>query len=342
MAIRDWSPPEGWHTITTVDLHTAGEPFRVVTGGFPELSGDTILARRRYAKEHLDHLRTTLMWEPRGHADMYGCIVTPPATEEADFGVLFLHNEGYSSMCGHGIIAIATLAVESGMVERREPESRMAIDTPAGLVTAWARVSGGRVSEVRFHNVPSFVLDLDQIVDVPGFGTVRYDLAWGGAFYAYVDAADLGVRCDPDNSAVLVERGRLVKRVIAGHRTVAHPADSDLSSLYGVVFVEPAHGVGAHSRNVCVFADGEVDRSPTGTSVSARLALLRARREIGDESVVFESIIGTRFSGRIVRQTTYEGLPAVIPEVTGSAHITGRHEFLVDPADPLAAGFLLR
>ena len=168
---RTWTPPEGWLRITTVDAHTAGEPFRVITGGYPELPGDTILDRRRYAREHLDHLRTALMWEPRGHADMYGCIVTSPVTPEADIGVLFMHNEGYSTMCGHGIIGIVKVALETGLLSMTAPETTVRIDAPAGLITAYARVVGGRVDGVRFHNVPSFVLALDEIVDVPSTRT---------------------------------------------------------------------------------------------------------------------------------------------------------------------------
>jgi trans-L-3-hydroxyproline dehydratase len=184
----NWNPPSHWLRITTIDAHTEGEPFRVITGGFPELPGETVLARRRYAKQHFDHLRTALMWEPRGHADMYGCLVTPPVSPEADVGVLFIHNEGFSTMCGHGIIGFTTVALETGMFPMNEPETTLKIDTPAGLVTAHARVKHGRVASVYFHNVPSFVLELDAAVDVPGLGRVRYDLAFGGAFYAYVKA----------------------------------------------------------------------------------------------------------------------------------------------------------
>ena len=329
--------------ITTVDAHTAGEPFRVITGGFPELPGDTILARRRYAREHLDHLRRALMWEPRGHADMYGCIVTPPVTPGADIGVLFMHNEGFSTMCGHGIIGIATVALETGMLPAHEPETTLRIDTPAGLVTAHARMDGGKVRSVRFENVPSFVLALDRTVDVPGYGVVRYDIAFGGAFYAYVQAADLGLRCSPDHYRRLIEAGVAVKRAVMDAGPIPHPFEPDLSFLYGVIFIGPPESAGAHSRNVCVFADGEVDRCPTGTGVSGRLALHFARGEVGiDQPIIVESIIGSRFTGRVVASTTFGPHAAVIPEVTGSAYITGRHEFLIDPEDPLRDGFLLR
>ncbi len=339
----DWTPPEGWLRITSIDAHTAGEPFRVITSGFPEMQGDTILARRRYAKEHLDHLRTALMWEPRGHADMYGCIVTPPVTPEADIGILFMHNEGYSTMCGHGIIGIAKVALETGLLPMTEPETTIKIDAPAGLITAHARVEQGQVTEVRFHNVPSFVLALDQIVAVPGLGQVRYDLAFGGAFYAFVRAEDVGVGCTALEFRQLIEKGLAIKRAVMAERPIPHPFEEDLSFLYGTIFVGPALGAGAHSRNVCIFADGEVDRCPTGTGVSARLAIHHARGEIGTgESMVVESIIGSRFTGRVVETTNFGPHQAVIPEVGGTAHITGRHEFLIDPDDPWRDGFILR
>ena len=343
MSLQDWRPPADRVRLRTIDAHTGGEPFRVVVDGYPDLPGETILERRRYAREHFDHLRTALMWEPRGHADMYGCIVTPPVSEGADFGVLFTHNEGYSSMCGHGIIAMATVAVETGMVAASPPETELGIDTPAGLVRAFARIDDGRVVGVRFHNVPSFVAALDEEIEVPGLGRVRYDLAYGGAFYAFVRADRVGLRCEPGYFRQLIDRGVSIKRAIAAERESEHPFEEDLSFLYGVVFVEPSEVGGVHSRNVCVFADGEVDRSPTGTGVSARLAIHRARGEIGvDEEIVVESLIGSRFSGRVVRDTGFGSHRAVIPEVQGRAHITGRHEFVLDPADELRHGFILR
>lgn len=338
-----WNPPDHWRRITTIDAHTEGEPFRVITSGFPELQGDTILTRRRDARSRFDALRTALMWEPRGHADMYGCLVTPPVSAEADVGVLFLHNEGYSSMCGHGIIGLTTVLFQTGMLPSCPPESTLRIDTPAGLVTAHARLSASRVESVYFHNVPSFVLALDQVVKVPGLGTVTYDLAFGGAFYAYVRAADLGLECTPAHFRKLIERGVAIKQAIMADRTVPHPFEDDLSFLYGVVFIGPAESADAHSRNVCIFADGEVDRCPTGTSVSARLAIHVARGELElEQTLHIESILGTRFSGRAVRRTDFGPHEAIIPEVEGSAHITGRHEFLIDPDDPLRDGFILR
>ena len=342
-AMPTWQPPEHWQRITTIDAHTEGEPFRVITGGLPELPGDTILQRRRYMREHLDHVRTALMWEPRGHADMYGCIITPPVSADADFGVLFLHNEGYSSMCGHGIIGIATVVLETGMLPMQYPETTLKIDAPAGLVTAHARCDAGKVNSVYFHNVPSFVLTRDETIDVPGLGSVRYDIAFGGAFYAFVEAADLGLETRPEAFAELVSKGMAIKRAIMAQRPIPHPFEKDLSFLYGTIFVGPPHTTDAHSSNVCIFAEGEVDRCPTGTGVSARLALHHARGEIDiGDTLTIESIISSRFTGKVVATTRFGPHAAIIPEVEGSAHITGRHEFLIDPDDPLKKGFVLR
>ena len=338
-----WSPPEGWLRLTTIDAHAAGEPLRIITGGLPELPGATILERRRWLREHLDYLRTALLWEPRGHADMYGCIITPAVSPEADFGVIFLHNEGYSTMCGHGIIAVVTVALETAMLPSSSPETEVKIDTPAGLVTTWARVEGGRVRGVRFRNVPSFVLTLDEEVEVPEVGWVSCDIAFGGAFYAYVRAEALGLDCTPKRYRELIEVGTMIKRAVTQALPIAHPFEEDLSFLYGTIFICPPRGAGANSRNVCIFAEGQVDRSPTGTGVSGRLALDFARGELRPgEPLVVESIIGSRFTGRIVATTDYGPYKAIIPEIEGCAHITGQHEFLIDPDDPLGHGFILR
>jgi trans-L-3-hydroxyproline dehydratase len=329
-------------SITTIDAHTEGEPLRIIVDGFPEIPGSTILERRRYLKEHIDHLRTMLMWEPRGHAEMYGCVVTAPVTPDADFGVLFMHNEGYSTMCGHGIIAITTVAVETGLVTKKEPITTVRIDSPAGLITSFARVAGGNVQSVYFHNVPSFAVALDEVVNVPELGPIRYDLAFGGAFYAYVQADQVGLKCLTEEIAQLVEKGMQIKHAVMASRAISHPFQADLSFLYGTIFIAPSLGIGAHSRNVCIFADGEVDRSPTGTGVSGRMALHFVRGEVGiGEPLVIESIIGTTFTGRVVSETVYGPYKAIIPEVEGTAHITGVHTFLIDPRDPLQSGFIL-
>ncbi len=341
--MKNWTLPASRHKITCIDAHTGGEPLRVIIDGYPALPGATILEKRRYAKAHLDHLRTALMWEPRGHADMYGCLVTEPVTPEADIGVLFLHNEGYSTMCGHGIIAITKVVLETGLLPMTAPETTVKIDTPAGLVTAHARISDNQVQSVCFYNVPSFVVALDDIVDVPGLGQVRYDLAFGGAFYAYVQAGQVGLTCAPTEFRPLIEKGMAIKHAVMAGRPIPHPFEKDLSFLYGTIFIAPPLSAGAGSRNVCIFAEGEVDRCPTGTGVSGRMAIHYARGEIGiNEPMTIESIIGSRFTGQVVKTTTFGPHPAVIPEVEGTAHITGRHQFVIDPDDPLRDGFILR
>jgi len=336
-------PLSDWIKITAIDAHTGGEPFRVIVDGFPELKGNTILEKRRYARENFDHLRTALMWEPRGHADMYGCILTPPVSSGADFGILFIHNEGFSTMCGHGIIGITTVVLETGMMPMNSPVTTIKIDSPAGVITAFAHIEDNHVKNVSFRNVPSFVSELDAEVDVPGLGRVRYDLAFGGGFYAYVNAQDVGVTCSPDHFRLLIEKGMAIKNAVMQSRSVDHPFEKDLGFLYGTIFIGPPTQPGSHSRNVCIFADGEVDRSPTGTGVSGRLAIHHRRGEIKmNESIVVESIIGSLFSGRVVEEVSFGPYAAIIPEVTGEAHITGRNELWINPADPLNDGFILR
>lgn len=246
-------------------------------------------------------------------------------------------------MCGHGVIGFTTVALETGMFPMVEPVTTLKLDSPAGLITAYGHVSNGRVERVSFHNVPSFVLELDAMVDVPELGRIRYDLAYGGAFYAYVNANEVGLSCRPEDFRRLIETGMQIKRAVMASRTIPHPFEEDLSFLYGVIFVAEPENPAHHSRNVCVFAEGEVDRSPTGTGVSGRLAIHHARGEIGiGQSIVIESIIGSAFAGRVAQITTFGTHAAIIPEVEGTAHITGRHEFLIDPKDELRNGFMLR
>jgi len=308
-----------------VDYHTGGEPFRIVTGGVEPLAGGTILEKRRYAAEHIDHVRRLLVNEPRGHADMYGCFVTEPEGPGADLGVVFFHNAGYSTACGHGTIALVTWAIESGLVEGPE----VVVDVPSGRLPTRARVEDGRVVSVRFRNVPAFVHDRGLAA-----AGREVDVAFGGAFYA-----SLAERVEPGELSRLIELGRAVKADLERDVEIVHPDEPELRDVYGVIFWQEEGEDPLTQRNVTVFADGEVDRSPCGSGTSARLALLHGEGRLATgEPLRHLSIVGSEFTGRVVEET-----PAgVVTEVEGSAHLTGRHEFVLEPDDELGEGFLLR
>ena len=342
-----FNPPQNWLKIKTIDMHTGGEPLRVIVGGFPELKGNSVLEYRRYCKENFDHLRKTLMFEPRGHADMYGCILLPPNDNDGDFGIIFLHNEGYSTMCGHAIIAISTLAIEMNWIAVKEGDNIIKIDAPCGRITSFANVKNGNVTSVRFHCVPSFVVDLDKTVVVDGLGNITYDLAYGGAFYAYVDMAKNNFNFDLNAASyrALITKGMDIKNaVMKADKDILHPFEKDLSFLYGTIFIDNnKQSSGIDSRNVCVFAEGEVDRCPTGSGVSGRMAIHKARKEIDfGETMTIESITGSVFRGSVISEEDYGPFKAVIPQVEGTAYITGTHTFLIDPSDPMKNGFILR
>jgi proline racemase len=311
--------------LQTVDYHTAGEPFRIVTGGVEPPAGRTILEQRRDAAARLDHVRRLLVNEPRGHADMYGCFVTEPEDEGADLGVVFFHNAGYSTACGHGTIALVTWAIESGRIQPVEPETRVVVDVPSGRLETWASLEGGDVRGVRFRNVPAFVHS-------PA-------VSFGGAFYASREE-----RVESGELARLIELGRAIKAELEAEREIVHPLEPELNGIYGVIFwQEEGDARPLTQRNVTVFADGEVDRSPCGSGTSARLALLAAERRIGPgEELLHRSIVGSEFRARIVGETDVAGIPAVVTEVEGAAHLTGTHEFVLEPQDELGLGFLLR
>ena len=335
--LSKWRPPEHWAHITTIDMHTGGEPLRVIVDGLPPIEGRTVLEKRRYFREHYDHLRTGLMWEPRGHADMYGAVIT--SSEDADFDVFFLHNEGYSTMCGHAIIAISKLAAETHLVDKHE----ITINVPAGKIQAMATVADEQVVEGSFRNVPSFLYLRDQYVDVQGIGRVRFDVAYGGAFYAFVRAEEVGLTLVPEQAHRLIDYGRRIKHAVMSQFPIKHPFEEDLSFLYGTIFTGPALNTAHHSRNVCIFADGELDRSPTGSGVSARAALHFAKGELGlNERITIESIVGSTMSVRVVEATKFGPYDAVVPEVSGTASFTGRNEFYFDPEDPFRNGFIFR
>jgi proline racemase len=336
-----WLPPKQWLKVTTIDMHTGGEPLRVIVSGLPPIPGETVLEKRSYFREHLDHLRRGLMWEPRGHADMYGAVASN--SSDADFDVFFLHNEGYSTMCGHAIIALTKLAIESGVTRKAGAIPELEINVPAGRVHATAIIDGDEVREVTFRNVPSFLFLRGQSVEVPGMGRVHFDIAYGGAFYAIVEAGPLGLDLTPQHYAKLIDWGRRIKVAVMAEFAIRHPFEAELSFLYGTIFTGPAQKPAHHSRNVCIFADGEVDRSATGTGVSARAAMHAAKGELQlGEQITIESILGSTMRVRAVERTRFGPYDAVIPEVSGSASIIGRSEFLFDPSDPFGGGFILR
>jgi len=332
-----FKPPPDWLKITTIDMHTGGEPLRVIVDGLPTVEGRTVLEKRRYFREHYDHIRTGLMWEPRGHADMYGAVISSSA--DADLDVFFLHNEGYSTMCGHAVIAVTKLAIETGLVKKHEIE----MNVPAGRVHARATVENEAVKEASFRNVPSFLYLSDQWVMVEGLARVRFDIAYGGAFYVFIKADELGLELTPENSNRLIEVGRRIKHAVMNEFPITHPFESDLSFLYGTIFTGPPRNPANHSRNVCIFADGELDRSATGSGVSARAALHHAKGELRvNERITIESIVGSTMSVEVVELTKFGSHDAVIPEVSGTASFIARNEFYFDPGDPFKSGFILR
>jgi len=313
----------------TIDAHTCGEPLRIIVSGVPPIPGKSMLEKRQYFRDHLDPTRRILMLEPRGHDDMYGCVITDPVREGSDLGVLFMHNEGYSTMCGHGVIGLVTGGVQNGMIR---DSSNIRIDAPAGLVKARANMDSGRVKDVTFENVPSFVYAKDLRIE-----NTSVDIVFGGAFYALVESS---VPIDGSHLSELRDLGMRIKHSIERSRDVVHPLDTGLHGIYGTIFTGPAKSAGSHKRNVTIFAEGEVDRSPCGTGTCGVVASLVERGSLRlNEPFVHESIIGTTFVGRAIALTKVGKFEAVVPEVTGSAHVTGYHTFVVDPQDPVRTGF---
>lgn len=321
--------------ISATDYHTAGEPFRIVTGGVGAIPGETVADRRSHAieSEAIDRVRRLLCHEPRGHADMYGCFLVPPDDDGADFGVLFWHKDGYSTACGHGTIALGAWAVDTGTVSApHDGEVEVRLDVPSGRVAARVRRSSGHIDSIAFRNVPSFVIARD----VPVAGAVA-DVAYGGAIYAFVSAEQLGLRVNEEDLPRLIGAGREIKKQLEGTEVARHPKDDRLSGIYGTVLYDELTPL--HQRTVTVFADGEVDRSPTGSAVSARCALLATEGVMGDGDVLRnDSIINTTFEARALAEAD----DGVLTEVVGMAYMTGAHRFVLDPRDPLGTGFVLR
>ena len=331
-------------SVKTIDAHAGGEPLRLIVDGFPSPRGNTMLEKREWVRRHADHLRRALMLEPRGHADMYGAVLTEPVLPGSHAGVLFMHNEGYSTMCGHGVIAVATVALERGLIAPRR-SGEIVLDTPAGAVVARPRTSadaaGAQVTSVSFLNVPSFVLHAAVPVELDG-RTLAADVAFGGAFYAIVDSEAAGIPIAGERLEELRRAGMAIKRAVEAAVRVQHPLESDLRGLYGTIFTGPSSSADADLRNVTIFADAEVDRSPCGTGTSAVMAVLAAMGILAPgQTFTHESIIGTRFRGRIVRELSVGDLSAIEPEIEGEAYITGECTFLIDERDPLRYGFRL-
>ncbi|MCG7207446.1 proline racemase family protein [Streptomyces arenae] len=329
------------HVYHAVDSHTEGMPTRVVTGGVGTLPGSTMFERRQRFVADQDHVRTLLMCEPRGHASMSGAILQPPTRPDAEYGVLYIEVTGCAPMCGHGTMGVATVLVETGMVEVTEPETVVRLDTPAGLVTARVEVRNGEARSVTLENVASYLHGADQTVDVPGFGIVTYDIAYGGNFYAIVDSDELGLEFSRSNKAALLDAGMALMTAINAQNPVAHPENPEINICDHVYIAAPGSDA-VHSRHAMVISPGYFDRSPCGTGTSARMAQLHARGSLAlDSEFVNESFIGTRFTGRLIKETKVGDRNGVVPTITGRAWITGTAQYFVDPTDPFPAGFSL-
>jgi trans-L-3-hydroxyproline dehydratase len=328
--------------LRTIDAHAAGEPLRLIVEGFPSPRGRTMLEKREWVTKHTDHLRRALMLEPRGHADMYGAILTESTMPGSHAGLLFMHNAGFSTMCGHGVIAVTTIALERGLLMPGGDGTSIVYDVPAGTIRARAtreRADSAKIASVAFLNVPSFVLHGGLAVKLSS-RLVRVDVAFGGAFYAIVDSEAVGLPIDAARLGDLRRVGMEIKRAVEASTAVAHPLEPGLRGVYGTIFTGPAADGAADLRNVTVFADAEVDRSPCGTGTAAVMAVIDAMGLLSDDKpFVHESLIGTKFKGRVASRTAVGEYPAIVPEIEGSAWITGEHTFLVDETDPLKDGF---
>ncbi|TPN40623.1 proline racemase family protein [Mesorhizobium sp. B1-1-6] len=331
-------------TLTVVDMHTGGEPLRIVTGGYPDIPKGTILEKRAHVRDHLDHLRKILMFEPRGHYDMYGALLVEPDLPGADLAVLFMHNEGYSTMCGHAIVALGRYAVDEGLVAKREPVTMVNIEAPCGMVIASVEVHDGKAGAVSFDSVPAFLFAGDRRIELPGYGAIDFDIAYGGAFYALADCHQFGLEFGRDRVRDFVDAATTLTERLKQEFPLSHPDHADLAFLYGSILTDGKDAFsGEPTKNVCVFAEAQVDRSPTGSGVTARLAAMHAKGEIATgRTRTFESIAGSRFSGAVARMAKAGPHEAIIARVGGRAYYCGRAEFIVEPDDELGRGFLLR
>jgi len=331
-------------SINVVDAHTAGEPVRVVVSGLPKIPGGSMLDKMKWFDENLNGVRNFLMREPRGHKDMFGAILTPPVTEDGHSGVLYIHTTGQATMCGHGTIGVVKVLIETGAVPVVEGENTVNIDAPAGRVTARALVKNGRVKEVSFRNVPSFLYMDNVEVDVPSIGKVKVAVSFGGGFYIFVEAEDLGLKVIPEHGAAIAKHSMWLKDWGNRELNVVHPENPDIKGIYGVIVTGPSERTdkGWRSKETCVFADSAIDRSPCGTGTSARMALLYGRGQMAPGEVLENSsILNTIFHGSIDELTEIGGIKGIVPRIAGSAWITGFNQLVLDPEDPLKEGFLI-
>jgi trans-L-3-hydroxyproline dehydratase len=337
------SYPDPSTPIEVIDMHTGGEPLRIITSGYPEIPGQDILAKRRYAKEHLDHLRRFLMFEPRGHFDMYGAILVEPSLPDADLAVLFIHNEGYSTMCGHAIIALGRYAIDYGLVKAIEPITVVNIECPCGLVRAEVEVNDGKTGKVRFSSVPSFMFAGDVSLQLADGTPFKTDIGYGGAFYAILDAGQFDITIRPENVGALTRLADEICQAVNNSVSLSHPEHADLAFLYGAILTDGRDAYApSPTRNICVFAKNQVDRSPTGSGVSARLAIQHAKGLITPGQVrVFESVIGSSFEGSVEATTRCGPHDAIIASVIGKAHYSGKASFWYEEDDHVGRGFVL-
>lgn len=329
--------------IGAVDTHTAGEPTRVIVGGIPHIPGTTMANKKKYLEENQDYLRTSLMLEPRGHNDMFGAILTAPGNTDADIGIIFMHTGGYINMCGHGTIGAVTVIIETGMVKAVEPITKVVLDTCAGLVTAYAKVEDQTVKEVSFQNVPSFLFKRDVPLSIDNERNISVDISFGGSFFAIVSAAELGLKVCRSQASLLREVGMKILHKINNEISVQHPILSHINQIDLVEIYDKASSSGAHAKNVVVFGEGQLDRSPCGTGTSAKMAAMIAKGKLQlNEEFIYESIIGTTFKGKAVEFIKINNYEGILPEITGSAYVTGFQNFVIDKHDPLKNGFLLK
>lgn len=331
-------------TITTVEMHTGGEPLRIITDGIPFPEGRTLLEKRAYLNDYADHFRKFLIFEPRGHSDMYGALLVPPDDPEADLAVIFMHNEGYSTMCGHAIMALGRYALDYGLVVKQDGETPVNIQCPCGLVRAYVQTENGVTGSVRFESVPAFAFSLGRYVETRDYGPVEIDISYGGAFYGLVDASTIGLDVRTSRTRDLSQAASQISNAIKEQFEIIHPEEPELGFLYGTILTDGTLGTkDKPSANICVFADEQVDRSPTGSGVTARMAVAAARKQVGtEEACLFESVTGDVFKARISSETSCGPFKAVTVEVGGQAYYSGTAEFSMEADDPLAGGFLLR